>query len=212
MHLYVIAEVTCPESSRVTQISNTLFPRDNKRFSYSDTVVGHQRASIGKHTRKTHYVDTDLLVIKLMPSSEHEAAHLTLAGTVNRELEGIGLPIDSWFPVGAATFHGLNTSKEGDSIYNSMCRPGRDAWPTLVFEAGYSGSLNGLRADAHWQLTNFRGEVKIVIVISIVRAEKSLLIDQCACLCLYLRDQGRLPEYDQMPMPMLIPTPTPPIR
>jgi hypothetical protein len=44
--------------------------------------IDRQRVSIGKHTRMTHYTDTDLLIIKLMPLAEHEAAHTTLAEEV----------------------------------------------------------------------------------------------------------------------------------
>src|SRR5271156_4468296 len=54
--------------------------------------IDRQRANIGKHTRMTHYTDTDLLITKLMPSGEHEAAHITLADEVNRKLEEMGLP------------------------------------------------------------------------------------------------------------------------
>src|SRR5271163_5287871 len=57
--------------------------------------IDRQRASIGKHTRMTHYTDTDLLVIKLMPSKKHEAAHTTLAEVVIDKLRGMGLPIRS---------------------------------------------------------------------------------------------------------------------
>ena len=71
--------------------------------------IDRQRASIGKHTRMTHYTDTDLLIIKLMPSGKHEAAHLTLAGRVNRKLEGMGLPMDSLVSIGAKTCVGANS-------------------------------------------------------------------------------------------------------
>src|SRR5271156_3836174 len=79
--------------------------------------IDRQRASIGKHTRMTHYTDTDLLVIKLMPSKEHEAAHITLAEVVNDKLRGMGLPIGSLIPLGAGKCNGPNSSKEGDSTY-----------------------------------------------------------------------------------------------
>jgi hypothetical protein len=144
--------------------------------------MDRQRASIGKYTRMTHYTDTDLLVIKLMPSGIHEAAHLSLADEVNRKLEGMG-PRKSLYPLGKTTFFGPNSSHEGDSTFKPMCRPGKDKWPTIVFEAGLSESLTGLRADAQWWFTNSKGEVKIAIVTSIVLAEKSFRIEQW-CLSL----------------------------
>jgi hypothetical protein len=48
----------------------------------------------------------------------------------------------------------------------------------LVIEAGLSETLAKLRTDADWWLTNSEGEVKIAIVISIVRAAKSLRIEK----------------------------------
>ena len=140
--------------------------------------IDRQRASIGKHTRMTHYTDTDLLVIKLMPSGEHEAAHITLADEVNDKLRGMGLPKRSLIPLGAKRYVGTNSSKEGDSTYKPMSRSQKDDWPTIVFEAGLSESLTGLRRDAQWWLINSGGEVKIAIVISIVLAEKSLRIEK----------------------------------
>jgi hypothetical protein len=140
--------------------------------------IDRQRGSIGKHTRMTYYTDTDLLIIKLMPSGEHKAAHITLAGGVNGKLRGMGLPEYSLFPLGGKTCSGPNSSKEGDSIYKPQCRPRRDDWPTIAFEAGVSESLTDLRRDAKWWLTESGGKVNIAIVISIVRAEKSLRIEQ----------------------------------
>src|SRR5271156_5837115 len=76
--------------------------------------IDRQRASIGKHIRMTHYTDTDLLVIKLMPSGKHETAHTTLAEVVIDKLRGMGLPIRSLISTGAKQCVGRNSSKEGD--------------------------------------------------------------------------------------------------
>jgi hypothetical protein len=141
--------------------------------------IDRQRASIGKHSRITHYTDTDLLVIKLMPSAKYEAGHITLAGRVIRKLERMGLPEDILFPLGATICFGPSSSKQGDSTYKPQCRDQETDWPTIVFEAGLSEPLNTrLRTDAQWWLTNSRGEVKIAIVVSIVPAQKSLRIEQ----------------------------------
>jgi hypothetical protein len=98
----------------------------------------------------------------------------------------MGLPKRSLIALGAKTCFGPNSSKEGDSTYKPKCRPREDDWPTIVFEAGLSESLTSLRTDARWWLTNSKGEVKIVIVISIMPAEKSLRIEQW-CLSLPIR-------------------------
>jgi hypothetical protein len=41
--------------------------------------IDNKRNDIGKHTRMTHYIDTGLLVVKLMPSENHQSAHLSLS-------------------------------------------------------------------------------------------------------------------------------------
>jgi hypothetical protein len=167
--------------------------------------IDRQRAIIGKHTRMTHYTDTDLLVIKLMPSAEHEAAHITLADEINRKLEGMGLPRRSLYGLGGKTCVGPNSSKEGDSTYRPKCRPRKDDWPSIVFEAGLSKSLTDLRIDAHWWLANSSGEVKIAIVISIIPAEKSLRIEQwCLSLPTAPRPVTRAYRNTNTPVPMKI--------
>ena len=60
----------------------------------------------------------------------------------------------------------------------SGAEPEKSHWPTLVFEAGLSESLAKLRTNVEWWLHNSRGEVKIVIVISIRPAQKSIWIEK----------------------------------
>jgi hypothetical protein len=167
--------------------------------------IDRQHASIGKHTRKTHYADTDLLIIKLMPSEENQSAFLSLASEVNHKLEGMGSPRRSLCPLGGTTFFTPNSSKEGDSVFKPKCRPRAGDWPTIVFGAGYSESLTSLRADAQWWLTNTGGEVKIAIVISIASAEKSLRIEQwCSSLSPRLRPATRAHPNANTPVPVKI--------
>jgi hypothetical protein len=126
----------------------------------------------------THYTDTDLLVIKLMPSKKHEAAHRWLGDEVKDKLRAMGLPKYSFVDLGAATCKAPNSSKEGDTSYKPMCRTQDEDWPTLVIEAGLSETLAALRNDARWWLDNSGGEVKIVIIISIVPGDKSIRIEK----------------------------------
>jgi hypothetical protein len=139
--------------------------------------IDHQRASIGKGIRMTHYTDIDLLIVKVL-TIEHETAYTTISYKVNRKLEGMGLPELSLWPCGSTTYYGSGSSKEGDSTYKPRCRTRRDDWPVLVVEAGVSERLARLRIDADWWLTKSNDEVKIIIIISIVRAAKSLLIEK----------------------------------
>jgi hypothetical protein len=164
--------------------------------------IDRQRASIGKHTRMTHYTDLDLLIIKLMPSAEHETVHIALSDEVNHKLEGMGLPRRSLVGLGATTCVGHNSSKEGDSTYKPRCRDRKVDCPTIVFEAGLFKSLAGLRTDAQWWLTNSRGEVKIVIVISIVPDERSLRIEQW-CMSLPTRPKPATRAFSNANSPLV---------
>jgi len=142
-----------------------------------------KRASIGKHMRMTHYVDTGDLIIKLMPSAEHEAAHIELAFKFRVRFLTMGLPDDCLYGQGATRFlgqsNGQRSSIEGDSAFKpSDARPNKHDWPTIVFESGLSETLNGLRHDADWWLSHSGGDVKIVIIISVKPAEKRLHIEK----------------------------------
>ena len=177
--------------------------------------IDHQRASIGKRIRLTHYTDTDLLIVKV-PSAKHEQAHLSLSDEVNHKL-GMGLARRSMWSCGSTKYTGFSSSKEGDSTYKPRwCRAGKEQWPTLVFEAGLSETLDKLRTDAEWWLTNSRGEVKIAIVVSIRLAQKSLWIEKW---CLQPRTPAAQVTRDNAPVPTKIqeltitqnsPIPTPP--
>jgi hypothetical protein len=48
----------------------------------------------------------------------------------------------------------------------------------LIVEAEVSETLARLRVDADWWLANSNGDVKIVVIICIVRAAKSLVIEK----------------------------------
>jgi hypothetical protein len=137
-----------------------------------------QRHQIGKHTRMTHYADDDLLIIKLMPSGKHECAHLYFGqkflvkvirmGTSDRELR----------PMGGTRYPGNTSSKEGDTSYKPSSREKESDWPTIVIESGLSESFERLRGDASWWLQNSKGEVKIVIIISVKPVSKRLEIEK----------------------------------
>jgi hypothetical protein len=123
--------------NRVTQ--DTLDKIDNAR----------ENGRIQKCTRMTHYSDTDLPIIKLMPSVAHERAHLDLAGEFLFKVAGMGLPKREIICAGAGRQEGTSSSKEGDSTFKPSSFREKDTdWPTIVFEAGLSESLGRLRTDA----------------------------------------------------------------
>jgi hypothetical protein len=136
------------------------------------------RHSIGKHTRMTHYTNTNLLIVKLMPSAKHQSAHLSLGmGLVSKVIK-IGMSYRELCPMGGTRYPGHTSSKEGDSTYKPSSRKKELDWPTIVFESGLSESLRRLRSDAKWWLENSGGDVKIVVLISIKPADKRLQIEK----------------------------------
>jgi len=80
----------------------------------------HQRAEIGRHTRFSYYTDGNLLVIKLMPSAEHQGAHLILSQKLSLAALRMGLPGNCLYPVGGTTYQRPNSSKEGDTGYRPI--------------------------------------------------------------------------------------------
>jgi hypothetical protein len=126
----------------------------------------------------THYVDSNWLIIKLVLSGRQETAHRHLGRVIRRRVDAMGITDDEWSDIGGQTFRFPTVKKEADSAYtNPSIRRNETDWPTLVVECGVSESLSRLRIDARSWFAHSNGDVKIVIVISIDRANKGLLIE-----------------------------------
>ena len=149
------------------------------RVSVDDLAkIDGARNRIGKYIRLTHYTDEDLLIVKL-PTAKHERAYFNFAKKVIFKLARMGMPEDEFDFVGATTYYGHNSSKQGDSAYKPLSRRPNDTdWPTLVFEIGFSESLRELRFDAEWWLKESGGRVKIAIIISIKGAPSTIHIEK----------------------------------
>jgi len=141
--------------------------------------IDRARDSVGKHIRMAHYADSNLLIVKLMPSLEHEAAVVNLVKRLDRILALMGVPPDEFYGCGAARYSAGNSSKEGDSAYKPLSsRPNKTDWPTIVFESGVSEPLRRLRSDARWWLEHSGGDVNIVIIISIMPVQSKIHIER----------------------------------
>ena len=85
----------------------------------------------------------------------------------------------SFTNLGATTFKTPRVSKEGDSAFKPLSiRPREADWPTIVLEAGWSESLTRLRLDAHFWLEDSGGDVKIVLLFSIGRTARTMIIEK----------------------------------
>jgi hypothetical protein len=154
---------------------------DQQYLAFTDVSVDDlakidgARNSIGKGIRMTHYTDINLLIVKL-PSAEHEAAHLNIGRDLIEKVVLMGMRARELDGVGASRFPGRRSSKEGDSAWRPhSSRPNKTEWPTIVIESGVSESLRRLRFDASWWLTESGGDVKIVVIVSVQRAQNAQL-------------------------------------
>lgn len=146
--------------------------------------IDASRTSIGRHMRMAYYADIDLLIVKLMPSVSHEAAHRYFSQDFDGRIQDMEVPRSELYPIGAGQIEGRNSSKEADSAYKPLpARSGKKDWPTIVFESGLSESLGRLRTDAKWWLIESGGQVKIAVLISIRPALSTLCIEKWE-LCL----------------------------
>ncbi|KAE8154717.1 hypothetical protein BDV25DRAFT_94203 [Aspergillus avenaceus] len=136
---------------------------------------GGSRGEIGI---RTFYDASSLNLIVKIPRRAHEAATRALEFLIVQEASRQGLD-DQLLAVGSETIKEDPYSKEGDAAFIPQGPiPGRDdKWPTLVIETGLSESLLRLRVDASWWLTMSSGLVKMVIIISIDRAQPKILLE-----------------------------------
>ena len=125
----------------------------------------------------THYMDWNILILKV-PTIEHEVTHRNFCKELVISAAGMGLQRE-FFALGATVFKTTRVSKEGDSAYKPLSiRPRKADWPTIVFESGWSESLTRLRRDAHIWLEDSGGDVKIVLLLSVGRTPRTMIIEK----------------------------------
>ena len=130
---------------------------------------GRERGKIGR--------GVNILILKV-PTIEHEVTHRNFCKELVISAAGMGLQRE-FFALGATVFKTTRVSKEGDSAYKPLSiRPRKGDWPTIVLESGWSESLTRLRQDAHIWLENSRGDVKIVLLFSISRTARTMIIEK----------------------------------
>ena len=147
----------------------------------TDNLLQIERAresgKIDRGVRMTHYVDWDILILKV-PTAKHEAAHRNFSKVLVAGVLGMGL-LWEFFELGATTFKTPRVSKEGDSAFKPLSiRPNEADWPTIVLESGWPESLTRLRRDAHIWLENSGGDVKMVLLFSIGRTARTMVIEK----------------------------------
>ncbi|KAJ5129546.1 uncharacterized protein N7515_005585 [Penicillium bovifimosum] len=132
------------------------------------------------NTRQMFNPSTRYMIIKLL-SGAHETAARGLDGAMGHDIYNMGLG-KAIRPLGSKTIHGVFCRKEADAAYGpAQPVPGRSPkWPTVVVEVGVSESYRKLRADADWWLTNSKGDVKLVVLVSISRTTPNVRFETVA--------------------------------
>jgi hypothetical protein len=121
----------------------------------------------GKGVRIFYREDLAKLIIKL-PNRPHERARTLIEEFVWDQCRNMNLP-RTLEAIGASVVSDSPYKKEPDASWIPAILPsGRtDKWPSMVLEVGYSESLRRLRVDAAWWLSRSKGDVEVVLIISI---------------------------------------------
>ncbi|CAK9219386.1 unnamed protein product [Sphagnum troendelagicum] len=121
----------------------------------------------------------EILIVKLMVGVMHEVLAREFARMFEAKLLCLNVSA-SLLATGSARFGRRGgRSKEADVSYTPLSRPLEDdAWPSLVIEAGVSESLAMLRTDAAFWITNSDGRTRIVIVLSVNRRDRQILVER----------------------------------
>ncbi|OBT41779.1 hypothetical protein VE00_07989 [Pseudogymnoascus sp. WSF 3629] len=151
-------------------------PVSASQFTTLDEGRFDGRHIIPKKTRLSYNTATSTLVVKLMASPKHDTAALILSMEIKSKLESFGVPLSAFLPVGAAKRQGKYTAKQPDASFKPSFR-GENGWPSLVIESGLSESLVQLRRDAAWWLTNSDEQVRIALVTSIQKNDRSIVVE-----------------------------------
>jgi hypothetical protein len=160
------------EKLEASEASPYMIFRPVKKDDLLKIERARENGKIDQGVRLTHYVDWDILIVKV-PTAKHETAHRNFSKEFVISAGGMGLKRELW-ELGATTFKTLGVSKEGDSAYKPRSlRPREADWPTIVIESGWSESLTRLRRDARIWLEKSGGDVKIVLLLSIGRRARA---------------------------------------
>lgn len=128
---------------------------------------------------------TEILLIKMPTTRDHERAHDSLTNLLIMKLAGMNganLSLD-WY--GAADMRTPSRTKKPDQQFAPRHLPaGRsDEWPAMVMESGFSESEAQLDGDAKWWMKESKGQVRMAIAISVDRRKPEIVFRQWSPVC-----------------------------
>lgn len=167
-------------------------PRGEDAYRASRVTPSQLKAVLRERERRDRkirfwYVDDARLLLVTIPSMHHECTSRYFFSEVSRQLMGMSL-VDKLIPCGATTHSGrgaggISGMGEGDESWVPLStRPGSGAWPSLVIEVGVTQTLPEMRAKAQlwFRLSNF--EVKIVLLVKLSSAQRSMTVEKWKAL------------------------------
>lgn len=130
----------------------------------------------GKNIRVFYDESLRQLIIKLV-GGPHEIAGAQLSRAFAKRFEHMGLEREI-VNTAAKRIKEIPRSKEPDGSWRPLTMPPARSgkWPTLVVECGWSESISRLRLDAEWWLAHSRGDVGVVVLVSVDRREPKITL------------------------------------
>lgn len=139
--------------------------------------IDKDRSAMPPYTM-TYDATQEVLVIKFQAGVEHETAGQSMAELFRDHMVNNAIAKNTLVPTGSARFGSVNRrQKEGDVSYKPRTRINKDDFPSFVIEVGVSESLLLLRTDASYWLTQSNGQTKIVLLISVNRRTKEIVME-----------------------------------
>lgn len=125
----------------------------------------------------SHNPSTEILVVKMATTREHEIPHSRLANLLIMKLTWMNGANLSLVMYGAAQVETPSRRKKPDVQFAPRKLPqGRSRqWPTLVMETGYSESKPQLDRDAMWWIKESKGDVKVAVTIAVNRRKPEIV-------------------------------------
>lgn len=120
-----------------------------------------------------------LLLVKMTVSRPHEIAPRVFEGLLLDSLEPMGLKrcLRTFGSATCVAESGSAKQPDAQFLPKRLPRARTKKWPTLVVESGFSESPSKLMSDARFWLTQFNGEVQVVITIKISRSMPQIVLE-----------------------------------
>ncbi|GAQ09903.1 hypothetical protein ALT_7224 [Aspergillus lentulus] len=121
-------------------------------------------------------------ILKILTHGQ-DVVTLNITRAIDLFCSRMGMDPTAEFAFGGTTTRLLCAGRKGKQpdgclFPKARMRRDREAWPTLVIEAGVTASLPRLREEARWWLRNSQGEVRMVLVLGIHRQRRTLIIEK----------------------------------